>query len=547
MKTKFISIILLGASLGLGSCSDYLDMTPTDKASDKLVWSKPEYAEQAVNDFYRYIDYLGVYRDGQCLAGMTEALTDQLKYGSYNYMSKCQIPSEIAYGGSVLTVSYVSTYLGNWGTMYEYVRRVNEGINKLKKYASFGQTEQERLEAEMRFFRGYLYTDLIKRYKEVIIYDEDLDNIKKDMPVSSEAEGWNFVYEDLKFAGEHLPVDKTPNGRLTSGAAYAMLSRAMLYAERWDDARIAAEEVMGMGYKLEEKENYSNAFKAGSQEAILQYCYDKSSTVTHDFDGYMAPGGDKALDGNSMTGGFGTPTQEMVESYEDKNGNKVDWSEWHGTTTKEPPYDQLEPRFAATIIYRGCTWKGRVMDCSVGGTNGAFMAYREQSYSYGKTTTGYFLRKLLDEKLIDVKGTKSSQAWVEIRFAEVLLNKAEAAYRLNKTTEAQSLMNRVRGRQGVNLPGKSSSGEAWFNDYRNERKIELAYEGHLFWDMRRWRLAHIEYNNYRCHGLKITNGTYEYIDCDGQDRKFPQKLYVLPVPTSEIKNNALIEQYDEWK
>lgn len=89
-----------------------------------------------------------------------------------------------------------------------------------------------------------------------------------------------------------------------------MLSRAMLYAERWDDARIAAEEVMGMGYKLEEKENYSNAFKAGSQEAILQYCYDKSSTVTHDFDGYMAPGGDKALDGNSMTGGFGTPTQE---------------------------------------------------------------------------------------------------------------------------------------------------------------------------------------------------------------------------------------------
>ena len=289
MKTKFISIILLGASLGLGSCSDYLDMTPTDKASDKLVWSKLEYAEQAVNDFYRYIDYLGVYRDGQCLAGMTEALTDQLKYGSYNYMSKCQIPSEIAYGGSVLTVSYVSTYLGNWGTMYEYVRRVNEGLNKLKKYASFGQTEQERLEAEMRFFRGYLYTDLVKRYKEVIIYDEDLDNIKKDMPVSSEAEGWNFVYEDLKFAGEHLPVDKTPNGRLTSGAAYAMLSRAMLYAERWDDARIAAEEVMGMGYKLEEKENYSNAFKAGSQEAILQYCYDKSSTVTHDFDGYMAP------------------------------------------------------------------------------------------------------------------------------------------------------------------------------------------------------------------------------------------------------------------
>lgn len=63
--------------------------------------------------------------------------------------------------------------------MYEYVRRVNEGINKLKKYASFGQADEERLEAEMRFFRGYLYTDLLKRYKEVIIYDENLDNIKR--------------------------------------------------------------------------------------------------------------------------------------------------------------------------------------------------------------------------------------------------------------------------------------------------------------------------------------------------------------------------------
>ncbi len=62
MKTKVLSIILLGASLGLGSCSDYLDMTPTDRASDKLVWSKLDYAEQAVNDFYRYIDYLGAYQ-----------------------------------------------------------------------------------------------------------------------------------------------------------------------------------------------------------------------------------------------------------------------------------------------------------------------------------------------------------------------------------------------------------------------------------------------------------------------------------------------------
>ena len=71
----------------------------------------------------------------------------------------------------------------------------------------------------------------------------------------------------------------------------------------------------------------------------------------------------------------------------------------------------------------------------------------------------------------------------------------------------------------------------------------------LFWDMRRWELAHIEYNNYRTHGFKIigATNTYEYVDCDGQDRKFIKKLYVLPVPSEELKNNSLIEQYDEWK
>ena len=189
------------------------------------------------------------------------------------------------------------------------------------------------------------------------------------------------------------------------------------------------------------------------------------------------------------------------------------------------------------------------MDCSLDGKNGVFMPYREQGTSYGKTTTGYFLRKLLDETLTDVKNGKSAQPWVEIRYAEVLLNKAEAAYRLNKIGEAQSAMNEVRARVKVNLPGKSSTGEAWFKDYRNERKVELAYEGHLFWDMRRWELAHIEYNNYRTHGFKIigATNTYEYVDCDGQDRKFIKKLYVLPVPSEELKNNPLIEQYDEWK
>ena len=156
--------MLLGVAMSAVSCSDFLDMTPTNAVSDKMVWSNAENAELAVNDYYRYIDYLSVFNTGQCLAGSTDALTDQLKYGSYNYNSYCLIPSEIAYGGSVLIASYVDTYLGNWTTMYEYIRRVNEGIYNLHKYGeSISADDKARLEAEMRFFRGFLYTDLVKR------------------------------------------------------------------------------------------------------------------------------------------------------------------------------------------------------------------------------------------------------------------------------------------------------------------------------------------------------------------------------------------------
>ena len=144
-----------------------------------------------------------------------------------------------------------------------------------------------------------------------------------------------------------------------------------------------------------------------------------------------------------------------------------------------------------------------------------------------------------------VVSVKSDQPWVEIRYAEVLLNYAEAAYRLDKITDAQDAMNQVRARVG--LPDKTSTGDAFFADYRNERKVELAFEGHLYWDMVRWQLCATEYNNYRRHGIKVDNGTYSYVAVDRVDLQYNAKCYVLPIPSTELRNNNLIVQYDEWK
>ncbi|HBG24351.1 MAG TPA: RagB/SusD family nutrient uptake outer membrane protein, partial [Rikenellaceae bacterium] len=97
------------------------------------------------------------------------------------------------------------------------------------------------------------------------------------------------------------------------------------------------------------------------------------------------------------------------------------------------------------------------------------------------------------------------------------------------------------------------SGADLMEAIRQERKIELAYEGHLYWDMRRWRLAHIKYNGAasRVHGLKIVREgaiyTYFYVDCDKQDRSFQEKMYRIPLPETELMNNTAVQQYPEWR
>ena len=186
MRTIAKNILLTASSLvlaaGLTSCNDYLDMTPTDSVSDKIIWQTTENAEYGVNYIYSYILDMADANNGQSSAGMTDALTDELKYGSYNYNALCYIPSEIAYGGSTLTANYVAAYMGFWDTMYSAIRKTNQGLNYLEKYGEMSDEDKTRLQAELRFMRAYFYFDLVKRYKEVIIYDEDLSAIAANTP-----------------------------------------------------------------------------------------------------------------------------------------------------------------------------------------------------------------------------------------------------------------------------------------------------------------------------------------------------------------------------
>ena len=545
MNYKLFTIVLVLGIVSLTGCDDMLETTPTDRISDKLVWENKANVTLYVNGFYPYIDRYGNFGASQFKGSLTEGLTETLKYGSYVPGSKAGDANNYVFTPEVM--SSTGNLLNTWGETYERIRRVNEFLVGLKQYSKLDEVQNKLFEGQARFFRAFLYFQLAKRHGGVILYTDM--NLEKDKDRSSAEETWNLIEQDLDFAASVLPATwpSDDNGRITKGAAFALKSRAMLYAERWQLAKNAADSVFALN-KYSLTNNYKDAWKGSNSESILEYKY-LISKPNHTFDKDYATYGEI-----ENQGGSGVPTQDMVESYEKKDGTKVNWSAWHvsGGTTTRPPYEDLDPRFHATVIYNGSTWMGKTMENCVDGINGKYMGYRDDTYTKGRTVTGYYLRKYRDEAHTDLVTYLSTQTWVELRLAEVYLNRAEANFRLGNSGGALSDINAVRTRTGVGLPALSGlTGDALFAAIRQERKIELAYEGHLYWDMRRWKLAHQEYNNYRVHGMKISKHAegylYEYVDCDLQDRKFLLKTYVFPIPYSELANNSAIEQYDEWK
>ena len=550
MKKIFIALSLCSV---LAACNKYLDMTPRDSISDKVMWSNVESAEYAVNSIYSYS--YDIFANWPSAVGITEAFTDEFKYGSYVNFAYCLIPSQVAYGGTNLTNSFVTVYLGCWSSLYEAIRRTNEALSNLKTLGTaLPEGDRTRLEGELRLMRGWLYFELVKRYKEVILYDEDLSAISVEKALSSEADGWKFIKDDLTFAVEALPEKSAAKGRLDKGVAYALISRAMLYAGDNDAVIAAADALAGLGYSL--MADYASVFtvpvQSGNPESILQYSFSYADNVTHEFDFYYTPGGDYKLVGQ-QGGGYGTPTQEMVESYELATGGFPDWSPWHGTTTAEPPYEKLEPRFQATILYNGAPWKGRRIEPWIGGTDG-WCQWNKEPKPEGRTTTGYYLRKGVDETHNLAERSQSIQHFVLLRYGEVLLNKAEACFRKGDTEGANAAVKAIRSRVG--LPYTNKSGDALWQAIRQERRVELAFEGLWYWDLRRWGDAAEAWprglNGYQVHGLKIeptaVDGQYKYtyVSVDDRDRNFPEKMYRFPLPEGELNSNPLVNQYPEW-
>lgn len=548
MKKIYKLAPIAASILMMMSCDKVLNIDPTDRFSPAAVWANETSVDKYVYGFYGFLkESSEIYNSN--MANFTDAYSDIIKASSWDQYGH-------RYNKTLLESSFInsddagpfSCWTGDAGC-YNRIRRQNEFLRDAPNYVGkFGENFIKVRSAEVRFIRAFAYYRLIRVYGGVVIRTNVDGPDQNDKARVSEAESWAQVIEDLKFAGENLPASWDNNGRITKAAAYGMLSRAALYAKEWNLVTEAADSCAKYGGKLSMEANggYAGVFASrANPENLLTIAFlpgYASQGASHRADVFFRPVGDGKYHNNSSVFGAFGPTSELVDSYEMADGTEFSWAT-HGTD----PYAGREPRFYASILYNGADWEGRKIDTSVGGEDG-ISDFKTQGTA-PSSVTGYYLKKWVTEDDKTWAKNGSSHFAIMLRFAEVLLNKAEAYAELGDLTKALECLNEVRSRVG--LPAKTTADKAEFMKFlRHERMVELAGEGFRLWDLRRWKLADGE-NGYidgkQAHGVKITKDsgtgalTYSQVEVDaGMKRLFYNRFYLFSLPVVERSNNKLL-------
>lgn len=529
----FSAVWLAVAGLSLAGCSTEPELTSS--YPQEIAWSNENNLRLNLNGFYSLI---GGYYGSEV---SDDASADILKMNGMN-------DNENLFAFGISPITPQSNPWNNWDNRHTWQISCCRFLRDLETYrGNFTEETAEEAEAEVRFFRALVDFDLAKRWGGSFVLYKELPPLgETEHPLCTPKEAWDFIAEDLDFAARHLPLqEETQKGRLTKGAAYGLKARAMLYAKRWKEASDAAFKVKELGYALYKNperpdRGYGELFMnrrsapVANKESIIEFGHSYEDKMDYSFDYYYCPPSD---------GGYAevSPTENLVSEYEMADGTPFSWD---SPEMAARPYEGREPRFYASILYNGCTWKGQPLYTYEGSRDGFAMGG-------GTTCTGYYMRKLFDETLPKDKMRATDLTYYFMRYAEVLLIRAEALAEQGRLAEALEALNEVRAR--VDLPAVSASGKADFmKRLRHERMVELAFEGHRFWDIRRWGLGTTLLHDVRMKGVRSVKAgdgfRYELVSCDGnRSRIYHEKYNRFPIPLAEIQQNLAAEQFDEWK
>lgn len=614
MKLKYINIAIAGA-IALASCSKVLDKQNLSALSGDLLYSDSTLVQLNLDNIYdNNLPAFGGQNTGSVLSGTQPQLSEE-GYASANVIMTGIISlgtNEPTDFGTALNTNNTQPS-NNWGK----IRQLNSFIQNVKA-SSLPTFTKNRFVAQALFFRAFRYWDIVRIYGGVPNLLASLDAVGQAardsalLPRDKTSVCFAQMKADLDTAIAYLPGKWTATstaswGKITSGAAAALKGRILLYwasplfnptdlSDRWQaayDANLQAKAILDAnGFGL--NASYKNMWftEANNPEAVMVTVYNNSATDQVKKNN----GWDKSCRPSYLQGsGSNLPTWELVNAYPMKDGKAP------GTSTTYPYYDSLyyknrDPRFDATIAYNGCVWP---LD---GVTTKKIWTYYETtatSTESAASNTGFYCRKAVSEGTYTNGDPQySGTDWMEIRYAEVLLNLAEAATGINKVgtaDESYTGIIAVRKRAGIDAGTGSLYGLAsgltraqLFDAILTERKIEFAYEGKRFWDLYRWKRMS-DLNNWTRNRLRIVlktgagiptaaqlkdatsasfrdgqsldvmstsffttirnnnhDATNSTTKLDATPLNFLTKYYFFPIPQLAITNNPNLMQNSNW-
>lgn len=451
-------------------------------------------------------------------------------------------------GGSPYTTGGVNiNTVGDIGTSnsatnnYGKIRSINDFISGMQT-SPIALPVRRRFIAQALFWRAYRYFELIKLYGGVPIETTPLpvvgDAAKQaaNLPRNTTTQTWDRIVADLDTAISVLPPfwpNTADYGRITKGAAQAFLGRVLLTRaspqfnpnndiSRWQSALQACNDAIATlsanGYGLYSKWDYTmwtteggNGGKPNNPEAVMVTEYTSTNTSNSFNNSYTSGNIPKALGGS----GGNNPTWNEVQAFPMADGHKPSNASAAYPYNPQLFFDNRDPRFYQTIAYNGCNWP---LEGNANNRLWTYFYYSNAAGTAAKTTesggsssTGFYCRKAVDPNISQNNLPYSGTDWQEIRYAEVILNRAECAAETGDLTTAYSDLEAIRKRAGIIAGSDGLYGldagmnhDQMISAIMYERQIEFAYEGKRYWDLRRRKLLEPALNGTYRQGLTVT-------------------------------------------
>lgn len=539
-------------TLSLTACEDFLDVSPTGELSEKTFETSEAGVEGVIIGVYsmlngQYNQITNAHRSSPSNWVYGDVVSDDAYKGSSGISDGSDVHQLEIFGATANNQAVII----KWKACYEGISRANKAINIITNFQGWEDAQKQTRLAEVRLLRGHYYFELKKIFNRIPYVDENTlpENMRQisNHDLTSEAV-WDLIEADFQFAAMHLPVVQEEVGRVTQVTANAYLGKTHLFQQEWADANSAFDAVINQPGNHFLLENFEDVFLQKLNAQGAEFCPECLFAVQHSLDPSLPSStadvsSTYGWDGNvgdRLSGlggpyprvyGFHTPSQNLVNAF------RTNAEGLPAAIISNPSIDDpVDPRLDHTVGRPGIPF----FDGGI---------YNE-TWTRGVSTYGPFATKkqlypLGSEAVLNIPYFTNSENYCIIRLADVYLMKAECLIELGELEMARTYVNLVRNRAKTGAYVQSADGsdagnyvielyeQPWTDQtaatkaLRTERRLELATEGHRFFDLVRWGIAEEVMNAYitRERSLRtyLNDAVFQAV-----------KHEYFPIPESEI-------------